>query len=237
MAVAALAGLTIALAGAGWTTTNKPPQPARLVFAEQVHDFGRVRQGDMVEVEFAFANRGDVDLSLSAPRVACDCSAEVSPRDEVAPGAGGALRVRFDTGQTDGVQERTVTLYSNDPERRSVMLTLRGEVELDVVADPPALYVGSVTPGTRIDPEPRIRTGAETTAVHAALSDGPYLNAALAGDPHAPALALQIRPDAPAGPFTQTVRVLTSSERHPTVEIPVRGIIITESEPWRWTRD
>jgi hypothetical protein len=229
IALALLAGL----GGAPGAAEEARPQPARLVFSAEEHDFGRVRQGDVVAAEFAFANRGDVELSLSAPRVACDCSAELSPTGEIAPGGSGVLRVRFDTDAVHGPQRRTVTLYSNDPDRRSVMLTLHGEVTLDVVAEPAELYVGDVTPGTRVDTLPVIRTGASTSA-RTAVSDGPCLGARLGEEDGRTVVLLEIRADAPAGPFTQTVRVATSSERHPSIEIPVYGIVVDAPEPSRW---
>jgi len=209
-------------------------QPAHLVFDAEEHDFGRVRQGEVVVAEFAFANRGDVALSLSAPRVACDCSAAISPPGEIPPGARGTLRVQFDTDRAHGPQRRTITLYSNDPDRRSVMLTLHGTVALDVVADPPEIYIGSVTRGTSVDAPSVIRTGSPSTAVRAARSDGAYLSARLMETDGQPAIAVRVRADAPAGPFTQVVRVATSSERHPAIEIPVHGIVVDAPEPSRW---
>src|SRR5690606_23681141 len=58
--------------------------PPGLAFARDHHDFGAVRQGDVVEAGFAFENRGLVPLTLSPPITACDCRATIIGAADIA---------------------------------------------------------------------------------------------------------------------------------------------------------
>jgi hypothetical protein len=211
-------------------------RPPRIVFEIPEQDFGRVDQGDAVEVEFAFVNRGDLELTLSEPRVACDSTARLSPGTEVPGGGSGVVRIRFDTSSVHGPQRRTATVYTNDPERRHVMLVFEGEVALDVVAEPSSVYVGKVERDHRVATAAVFRTGAQGAAVRSLQTDGPYVKAELSKKEKQMALSLRVRDDAPLGSFTQIVRIATSSARHPQIEVEVSGIVVEQREPSRWPR-
>ena len=121
--------------------------PPQLAFTETAYDFGRVAQGTPVEHRFAFINDGGTDLTIINLRAACDCEATLHGGRDIAPGAGGAVQGRFDTDAVYGPQRWTITVYSNDPTQRAVVLSVSGEVVLDVAADPPQVYLGVVPPG------------------------------------------------------------------------------------------
>src|SRR6185295_8734561 len=126
-------------------------RPPRASFDTQTFDFGRVEQGSVVRHAFRFHNQGDVALSVVGLRNACDCNARVAAPEMIGPGGVGAIEVSFDTAAVHGPQSRTVTVYTNDPNARVVMLTLKGEVGLDVAVSRSELYAGGLTRGTPIE--------------------------------------------------------------------------------------
>ena len=69
----------------------------------------------------------------------------------IGPGGVGAVEVAFDTAAVHGSQSRTVTVYTNDPNARVLLLTLKGDVGLDVAVSRSELYTGGVTRGTPIE--------------------------------------------------------------------------------------
>jgi hypothetical protein len=210
-------------------TAEAPSAPPKLTFAQTVHDFGRVAQGTPVEYRFPFVNDGGADLTIINLRAACDCEATLEGGPEVAPRAAGAVRGRFDTDAVYGSQRRTITVYSNDPTQHAVMLTLSGEVVLDVAADPPQVYLGVVPPNVPLLREVALRSGSETLRIGTPHSEAAQLTLQLAAAaPHSGAaaiLAIGTAPAAQSGPFSGVVQIPTTSPQHPVLRITVSGII------------
>jgi hypothetical protein len=205
-----------------------PRRPPRLAFSETSFDFGRVAQGDPVEHHFAFTNDGDAALQIIDVRAACDTQVTLVGGNEIPGHGAGAVQGRFDTAATFGPQRRTVTVYSNDPQQRSILLTMTGEVLLDVVADPPQVYVGAVPPGAPLVREVALRIGSESVRLGVPQSDAAHLTLRI-GPPidgsAAAVLAIGTAADAPPGPFKTEVRVPTTSPRHPMLRVVVAGTI------------
>lgn len=82
-------------------------------FDDTVHNFGTIREGEIVEHKFSFRNVGKTPLLIGSAETTCGCTASDYPRDPVAPGAGGAITVRFKSEGKSGHQEKNVTLSTN----------------------------------------------------------------------------------------------------------------------------
>lgn len=86
---------------------------ARMAFTETEYLFGEVREGTMVSHEFSFTNTGKVPLLITDARSTCGCTVPDYPRAPIAPGAGGTVRVDFNTAHKYGRQRKPVTLTAN----------------------------------------------------------------------------------------------------------------------------
>jgi len=80
---------------------------------KEVHDFGTITEGDMVETEFVVTNAGEVDLIISDAKGSCGCTVPQPPKDPIKPGASAPIQVSFDSNGKPGAQEKTVTLMTN----------------------------------------------------------------------------------------------------------------------------
>ncbi|MDX5479505.1 DUF1573 domain-containing protein [Fontibacter flavus] len=89
---------------------------AVLQFNEKSIDFGDITQGDRVEHTFVFTNTGDTPLVISNVAVTCGCTAPNWPKEPVAPGAKGELKVVFNSAGKMGKQNSVVRIYSNASE-------------------------------------------------------------------------------------------------------------------------
>lgn len=91
------------------------------------HSFGTIREGETVEHSFRFTNSGKAPLLITGASASCGCTVPDYPREPVAPGASGNLRVSFNSKGKPGHQEKTVTVSTNTA-RGSQYLTISAEV-------------------------------------------------------------------------------------------------------------
>lgn len=105
-----------------------PDRMPVIVFDSTDLHMGRIAEGQQVERQFNFVNRGKVDLVITDVRASCGCTvARDWPRMPVAPGAGGSIKVNFDSEGRPGMQHKTITVVANTTPPTTV-LTLNGEV-------------------------------------------------------------------------------------------------------------
>jgi hypothetical protein len=84
-----------------------------ITFAKGNHDFGDIKQGDKVEHVFKFENTGTEPLILSNVSTTCGCTASNWPREPIAPGGSGEIKITFDSAGKSGMQTKVATIYSN----------------------------------------------------------------------------------------------------------------------------
>ena len=79
-----------------------------ITFERDVHDFGTITQGERVSTEFAFTNTGESNLLISDARGSCGCTVPDWPKEPIAPGKKGVIKVNFDSEGKSGLQEKTM---------------------------------------------------------------------------------------------------------------------------------
>lgn len=94
------------------TTTEEASGPA-MSFEKDKHDFGDINQGDKVEHVFEFENTGNEPLIITNVQTTCGCTAPEWPRDPVAPGQTGKIKVVFNSAGKLGRQNKVITIVSN----------------------------------------------------------------------------------------------------------------------------
>ncbi len=82
-------------------------------FNEELHDFGTVKDGDVVEHVFSFVNNGEAPLIISDARGSCGCTVPEWTKDPIPIGGTGEVKVKFNSKNRAGVQNKTVTLTAN----------------------------------------------------------------------------------------------------------------------------
>ena len=86
---------------------------AKVELDKEVHDFGIINEGDVVETEFIVKNVGETDLIISDAKGSCGCTVPEPPKEPIKPGASAPIKVSFDSKGKPGSQEKTVTLTTN----------------------------------------------------------------------------------------------------------------------------
>lgn len=108
-------------------TKTAGTESTSIKFDEESYDFGKVAMGDTVEHDFSFTNTGELPLIISNAEASCGCTVPEYPKEPLAPGESGIVKVKFDTSNKTGKQHKVVTLTSNaEPAKTEIFLT--GEI-------------------------------------------------------------------------------------------------------------
>ncbi|MDQ3141276.1 MAG: DUF1573 domain-containing protein [Bacteroidota bacterium] len=119
----------------GEGTPVAPTGPTTTVeYETMVHDYGEIMEGEKVKYEFKFKNTGSEPLVISDAKGSCGCTVPDWPREPIAPGASGVVKVEFDSkgkGNDDGSkQTKRVTVTANTNPAQTY-LTISGVVKKD----------------------------------------------------------------------------------------------------------
>ncbi|MBD8487702.1 DUF1573 domain-containing protein [Echinicola sp. CAU 1574] len=87
-----------------------------ITFEETEKDFGEITQGTKVEHTFKFTNTGTEVLKLSNVAATCGCTVPKWPKEPIAPGKSGEIKVTFNSAGKMGNQRSIVRIYSNASE-------------------------------------------------------------------------------------------------------------------------
>ena len=96
------------------------PMPI-MAFDCDLHDFGRISQGESISYSFHFSNSGKSDLVISGCSATCGCTVADYPRGRIAPGGEGYITVTFNSQGKKGQQYQEVTVSSNAQPSKNVL--------------------------------------------------------------------------------------------------------------------
>jgi hypothetical protein len=78
---------------------------------------------------FKYENKGDKPVRFkSSPRTSCGCTVAALQKNEVAPGEKGEITATFNIGDRTGVQMKTITVETDDPQSPTTVLTLKATI-------------------------------------------------------------------------------------------------------------
>lgn len=97
-----------------WTQTHK--------------NFGRITEGQKVEVAFHFKNTGNKPLIIESVQPSCGCTVAETPKEPIAPGAEGVIKGAFDSNGRVGMQHKSIYVETNTKEKQSHELVFELEV-------------------------------------------------------------------------------------------------------------
>lgn len=108
--------------------------PEELAKAPKIHfdsltyNFGTVTEGDKVEYDFHFSNKGVNDLFIRKTKASCGCTATNPDKTQLKSGESSNIHIIFNTMGKIGNQHKTITVICNDPENSMVILNIEGNV-------------------------------------------------------------------------------------------------------------
>ena len=88
------------------------PMPV-IEFEKDIHDFGKVIQGEKVSYGFKFKNTGNADLLIAQVSTTCGCTVPKYPKKAIKPGEEEIINVMFDSEGKKGIQNKSITVVTN----------------------------------------------------------------------------------------------------------------------------
>ncbi len=87
--------------------------PTNVEIIDSVYDFGKVKEGDIVEFSFRFKNVGTHPLVITEALASCGCTVAEKPEAPVLPGETGYIKAKFNTEGKPGESHKSITVTSN----------------------------------------------------------------------------------------------------------------------------
>ena len=92
-------------------------------------DLGRIRHGNVLEREITVKNLGKKELQIRSVQGNCSCVTASIEAAKIKAGGEGKLKISLTTQGRIGLQQKAVTLYSNDPRNPVQRITLTAYID------------------------------------------------------------------------------------------------------------
>ena len=104
----------------------------KITLSKKAHDFGTIKQGEVATTEFTVTNTGKDKLEIRATKANCGCTVSKPDKDTIKAGESSNIKVTFNSANRRGKQQKTITVFSNDPTNPTQQLTITAEVNAPV---------------------------------------------------------------------------------------------------------
>lgn len=114
--------------GVAFIATASDKTKGKVKFQQTVYDFGNIREdGGKVTCEFVFINEGSEPVKIEDARAECGCTKPEFPKNEIAPGKSGVIKVTYNPlGRPGGFVKRVTVRSTGNPAK--TILKIRGTV-------------------------------------------------------------------------------------------------------------
>jgi len=89
---------------------------------------------------FKYENVGNTPVHFKSVHASCGCTTAQTQNEQVAPGQKGEITATFNIGGRTGTQVKTVTVQTDDPERSTIVLTLKAVITPLLEFQPTLVY-------------------------------------------------------------------------------------------------
>ena len=100
-----------------------------LTWETDEYDFGTITEGDVITRDFVFTNTGTAPLLIINASSTCGCTIPEWPKEPIAPNGKGTVKVKFNSMDKRGEQNKVVTIFANTLPNKTT-ITIRGTVDL-----------------------------------------------------------------------------------------------------------
>lgn len=214
--------------------TENPPKIAQGEDAF-VHDFDEMAVNQELSHEFLFRNEGEGPLELEGGPSTCKCTLTDQEKKVVEPGEETTIKLTWKPPKAYDEFRQQAKIFTNEPGREEVLLTVTGQVLEEVMVDPVGLWsVGPIPEdqpvqagGFVVSPkyDDLELTGVEEAPDWLDVTWEPMTEDQLAsgGARSGYAVTATVRPEMPLGSFAETFKLRTNRGIVKTIQLGVTG--------------
>ncbi|MDA8745440.1 DUF1573 domain-containing protein [Rubripirellula amarantea] len=198
-------------------------------FPTQHHDFGTVAVGAKTEFMFPVTNTLSSTMHFQSIRASCGCTTPTILNDYLEPGQTGFIKAKFNTDTFRGKKGATLTLVMDQPFYSEIRLKVDGYIRSDMVFHPGSIDFGQVSQGDVATKSSKVLyAGRSDWQIVDIRSNRPWLMPTLKetvrrGGTVNYEITVDVREDAPTGPFQDELVVVTNDRNMPEVPLRVTG--------------
>lgn len=101
---------------------NAKKDKAEITFKETTYNFGTIdEKGGRVSHVFTFTNTGDSNLVILDATADCGCTEPQYPKNAIAPGKTGTVKVTFDPLYRRGTFNKVITVRTNGKPKKATL--------------------------------------------------------------------------------------------------------------------
>ncbi len=227
-------------AEAGRYASNSVARP-KAVIDETEFDFGTMDDDATQRHAFEFRNEGSEPLTLSKGDTTCRCTLIDLEEKEVPPGGSATVNLEWTSKNQAGPYRQTATIFTNDPDRPRVTLTISGLVTAALKVSPLEVVFSQLSLGESATADVKVLcylsenfqiTGWECEDAEDSdkfeVTHEPLSADQLKAEADAVSgclVRVTVKPGLLQGAFRQTIRLSTNLEDSASIELPVEGVV------------
>lgn len=101
---------------------TKPEGPLPVAaFAKLEHDFGTIKEGQVVEYTYTVKNTGAAPLIIQSAQPSCGCTAPDWTKTPIPVGGTGYVKASFDSNGKPNIQNKSITVTANTWPKQTVL--------------------------------------------------------------------------------------------------------------------
>ena len=101
----------------------------RIDYNSRVFDFKEIPEGKTVDYTFIVMNKGKKELIIRSVTASCGCTTGKPSSNTIPPDGSTDMKVSFDSHEKVGMQNKIITVISNDPAHSTTLLRIIGTVK------------------------------------------------------------------------------------------------------------
>ena len=92
---------------------KEPKIPTTVAVIDTIYNFGKIKEGEIVEYNYRFKNTGNKPLIIEEAQASCGCTIPEKPDHPIKPGETGFIKVKFNSDHRPGEAYKSITITSN----------------------------------------------------------------------------------------------------------------------------
>ena len=96
--------------------------PGKIVFEKEIHNFGTLKEGEIVAFSFKFSNKGLSPFKIVKADPSCGCIEVKYPASEILPGDSSVVSVIFNSSGEWGNQLKGATVETSEGEQKELQV-------------------------------------------------------------------------------------------------------------------